>query len=249
MIEVSDYVLGDGTPWRLFIPPDAVDGWAVLWLQGLTSTIEGHSEGCARMAIQTKLPFAILDYAGHGSHPVKLDNATRAQQCEEVIAVYDKLVRQGYQNIIVVGGSFGGYMAALLAGKRSSIATVLRAPANYADKEISLRYADTAGGRGDRDTLLYRQNLDEGFSNQAIEAVRSYKGWTYILEHGNDASIHPSIPRLYFSAAETGSYITIPGLEHTPRKMIDSQRWSKVAENWNVAIVKNITSMYGMVKG
>ena len=96
----------DRTPWRLFIPEHAKKDWAVLWLQGFTSTIEGHSEGVTRMATATRTTFAMLNYAGHGDHPTPLTEATRTQQLTEVLGVYDELARRGYKNIIAIGGSF-----------------------------------------------------------------------------------------------------------------------------------------------
>ena len=59
-MKVDNYTLADGTPWRLFTPDNAHDGWAVLWLQGFTSTIEGHNDGCERMSVASNVPLLIL---------------------------------------------------------------------------------------------------------------------------------------------------------------------------------------------
>ncbi len=233
-MKVEDYTLEDGTPWRLFTPATTQDGWAVLWLQGFTSTIEGHQAGCERMSAASTIPFAILNYAGHGNHPVPLVQATRKQQFEEVCAVYDELVSRGFGKIIVIGGSFGGYMAALLAGERRPEAVVLRAPANYDDAEFDYPYAQTT--KGD-DCMLYRQTIDESYSNRAIDALRSFEGASYVIEHENDAVVLANIPKSYYHAARHGSYIVIRGLEHSPKLMPNTAKWQNIVERWVQTII------------
>ncbi len=185
-MKVDNYTLADGTPWRLFTPDDAYDGWAVLWLQGFTSTIEGHHEGCERMSAASNVPFAILNYAGHGNHLVPLEQATRKQQFEEVCAVYDELVNRGFDKIIVIGGSFGGYMAALLAGSRKPQTVILRAAANYKDEEFDYPYAETTESKEGETKDLYRQSIDTTHTNMATEALKSFNGTSYIIEHEAD---------------------------------------------------------------
>jgi esterase/lipase len=202
-MKVTDYTLQyDNTPWRLFEPAIDNKDWCVLWLQGFTSTIEGHTEGVTRLAEATTTPFAMLNYAGHGTHPVALDDATREQQFKEVLSVYDELRRLGYKKIITIGGSFGGYMAALLAGKRPHEALVLRAPANYPENEFSLAYKDTSAGRKDKSHYLYRQSIDESYTNNAVGSVQNFKGHVYVIEHEKDEVINPSIPKSYFALIE-----------------------------------------------
>lgn len=236
-MKIEDYTLDDGTPWRLLTPYNAAAGWAVLWLQGFTSTIEGHSEGCERMSIISGVPFAILNYAGHGNHPIALGQATRKQQFEEVCAVYDELVKRGLDRVIVIGGSFGGYMAALLTGVRQPQAVILRAPANYKDEEFEYPYSETTEGREGEAKDIYRQSIDKTFSNSATEALHSFNGASYIIEHGADTVITANIPQLYYQVAKNGSYITIHGLEHSPKLMLHADEWFDIIERWIQTII------------
>jgi esterase/lipase len=247
-MEVIGYTLQyDDTPWQLFEPAKATKDWCVLWLQGFTSTIEGHTEGVIRLAEATATPFAMLNYAGHGTHPIALDEATREQQFKEVLHVYDELVRLGYKKIITIGGSFGGYMAALLASKRPLEALVLRAPANYPEDEFSLAYKDTSAGRKDKSHYLYRQSIDENYTNSAVEGVRNFKGPVYIIEHEKDEVINPSIPKSYFKAATHGNYIRVPGLKHSPKLMPNPEEYFALIELWLAAIV-NATKCSGSIE-
>lgn len=236
-MRISDYNLEDGTPWRLFAPEDAKKDWAVLWLQGFTSTIEGHSEGCIRMSNYSKVTFAMLDFAGHGKSPVPLAEATRKQQLSQVLAVYDELTERGFTKIIVIGGSFGAYLAALIPAQRQPQVIVLRAPANYKDEEFELSYSETIEGR-DKDAVdLYRVSIDENYSNNAVESLRAFEGETYILEHEKDSVISSAIPRSYYMAAQRGNHIVIRGLDHSPKLLPNAQEYFDVIEHWLQTII------------
>jgi hypothetical protein len=232
-----DYKLADGTPWRLIKPDKSDDEWCVLWLQGFTSTIDGHMERVIRMAKAANITYAMLNYAGHGDHPTVLDEATRKQQLDEVVAVYDELVKLGYNKIMASGGSFGAYMAALLSGQRELESLTLRAPACYPNGEFETPFKDTATKLRRRDRDFFKEVVEKEADNFAIKAVQSYSGQVFVMEHSKDESVHPSVPRAYFSAAECGSYILIPGLHHSPRTMDDPGRGYELVEMWQKAIV------------
>lgn len=239
MTSIADQTISlDDTPWRIVQPSSADKEWCVLWLQGFTSTIDGHTEGIVRMAEMTSTTFAVLNYAGHGNSPIKLIDATRKQQLDEVLAVYDELVKLGYTKIIAIGGSFGGYMAALLAGKRKLEALVLRAPANYPDEEFTTIYKDTSAGTKARAHYFYRKNISPDYRNSAVGGVASYDGYTYVIEHAEDEVINPSIPKSYFHAAKHGNYIIIPGLKHSPKNMSNPEHFYTIIEAWIETIVK-----------
>ena len=236
-MNITDKILEiDNTPWRLFEPNDDKE-WCVLWLQGFRSTIEGHTPGVIRLAETTSTSFAMLDYAGHGSHHVLLDDATREQQFNEVVGVYDELIKLGFKKIIVIGGSFGGYMAALLAGKPYIETLVLRAAANYPEEEFKLAFRDTSVGRKDFENFLYRQNIDEHYTNDAIESVRGFDGETYVIQHENDEVINSSIPKSYYNAAKHGNYIVIPKVKHSPKLMSDPGKYFELIELWLTTII------------
>lgn len=235
-MKVDNLTLADGTPWRLFTPDNAQNGWAVLWLQGFTSTIEGHNDGCERMSAASNVPFAILNYAGHGNHPTPLEQATRKQQFEEVCAVYDELVNRGLDKIIVIGGSFGGYMAALLAGVRQPQAVVLRAAANYKDEEFERPYLETTKVKSE-EGKAFMQSVDEAFSNKATEALKAFDGASYIIEHEADTVIRANIPRSYYHVAKHGNYIVMRGLEHSPKLMPNAAEWFDIVEHWVQTII------------
>ncbi len=128
-------------------------------------------------------------------------------------------------------------MAALLANERTLTALILRAPANYPEDEFGLAYSETSAGRNDKIHYLYRQSIDEKYTNNAVEGVRNFIGYTYVIEHEEDEVINPSIPKSYFDAAKHGNYIRIPGLKHSPKLMPNPQEYFALMELWLSTIV------------
>lgn len=211
--------------------------WCVLWLQGHTSTIEGHSEGIIRMADLSGVDFAMLEYEGHGNNPVKLEDSVRSKQIEEVETAFDNLIALGYKKIITIGGSYGGYMAALLAGKRDIHALVLRAPANYEDKEFDLRHEDTKQWEkaSDRYNLTFSPK-----SNMALNNVSKFNGYTYVVQHELDEVVPETMVKQYFTNAKHGSYLLVPKTKHSPKLMKNPRQYFEVIEHQIVSIIEEI---------
>lgn len=240
-MKVEDFNLAlaeDQAPWRLFTPDGSTQGYCVLWLQGWSSSMDSHREGVERMSTNTNIPFATLDYAGHGRHAVKLEDSTRHQQHNEVVAIFDEIKKRGFEKIIVIGGSFGGYMAALLSGVRPVHAVVLRAPAMYADTEFDTRHAETAKWKNpdrdqhDRATDAYIND------NEAVRAIRKFEGFTYVLEHELDEQVPRVMPRTYFDNAKHGNYFIIPKTKHSPKLMDNPQPHFAYIEHVVISIIE-----------
>ncbi len=229
----------DPTPWIL-VEPNQGKEWCVLWLQGWTSNIEGHLEGITRMAKTSGVSFAMLDYAGHGTHAVKLEESTREIQFNEVCEAYDELKRLGYQKIIVIGGSFGGYMAALLTGNRRVHATVLRAPANYPDKEFHLPYNQTSRHKNYYEHARAKWFVNNSSDNKALEAVKKFGGFTYVIEHELDEVVPQNIPLAYFEVAKHGNYLIVPATKHSPKLMDSPKAHFDYIEHLLISIIKAV---------
>lgn len=228
----------DPTPW-IRVEADNKD-WCVLWLQGWTSTIAGHLEDIKRMSEKSGVTFAMLNFAGHGDHPVTLEESTRAQQQNEVISAYDELKRMKYKNIIVIGGSFGGYMAALLAGKRKLTAVVLRAPGAYPDNELDLPYNQTLESvqSSGEEFLDFRRSSEFYKQSIAHKALASHEGVSYIIEHELDTIVPPAVPRSYFQVAQHSNYLVVPNTEHSPKLMSEPKKHFAYIEYLLVSIIK-----------
>ncbi|MDQ2993737.1 MAG: alpha/beta hydrolase [Pseudomonadota bacterium] len=221
-MKIEDFTLNqvnEEIPWRLFTPEQSTKEFSVLWLQGWSSSMDSHREAVERMAKQSNTVFATLDYAGHGLHKLPLEKSTRKQQHEGVVAIFDELKKRNFDNIIVIGGSFGGYMTALLTAKRPVHTAVLRAPANYPDDEFELPYAQIFRTK---DYAAYIKTKDSDvmlFSSSATRAIQSYDGFVYILEHELDELVPSKVPKRYMEVAKHGNYLIIPKTKHSPKLM------------------------------
>lgn len=206
----------DPTPCVIARPKSQKD-YCVLWLQGWRSTIEKHEEHIARMAKQTGMTFAMIDYAGHGSHPIPLEDTTREQQFNEVLVAYDALQAEGFKHIIVVGMSFGGYLTALLTSKRAPYAVILRAPAIYEDVEFSMSYPERDARH--ETYQMFKKTVTPTSDLAALKAIQDFNGSVYVIEHEIDSVVPRNIPRAYFDVAKRGNYLVVPATEHSPAMM------------------------------
>lgn len=248
-MKIEDLTLkteNDSIPWRIFTPEKATKDFCVLWLQGWTSSMNSHRAGVERMAQKTNIPFATLDYAGHGLHGVKIEDSTREQQHKEVIAIYDELKKQGYKKIICIGGSFGGYMAALLCGLRELEAVMLRAPAMYDDAEFSVPHKQTKRWENTDAYREERVNAAYVHDNMALEAVKKFNGMTYVVEHELDEQVPAIMPRTYFEAAKRGNYIIVPKTMHSPKLMPNPQPHFDYIEHWVIATIEAVKLLQGL---
>jgi pimeloyl-ACP methyl ester carboxylesterase len=218
------------------VQPHQRKDWCVLWLQGWGSDIAGHLGRIQRLAKDLDMPFAMLDYAGHGEHPTPLDDTTREQQHLEVVTVYDELKKQGYKNIIGVGHSFGGYMTALLADKRELAGVILRAPAIYDNETFSTPCKE-------RDNRAYEAmkptvTADSNFA--ALDAIRKFSYSVYVLEYELDSVIPRNIPQAYFQVAKYGNYLIVPATDHSPKLMQHPEEHYAYIETLLAGLAKTI---------
>jgi uncharacterized protein len=106
---------------------------AVIFIPGWTSDESSYHQ---RAQALSKLGYICLAITlrGHGESSGSLEEFSRADHLEDIIHAYDFLSKQkgvNKENISVVGASYGGYLAAILAGKRSVKHLAMRAPALY----------------------------------------------------------------------------------------------------------------------
>lgn len=228
----------DPTPWLRVRPNDSKE-YCVLWLQGWTSTIEKHRDLLTRLADRTSVTFAMLNYAGHGNHPIPLEETTREQQFREALFAYDKLKSEGYKHIIVCGTSFGGYLAALLSAERTPYAVILRAADAHLDDEFTVLQKELAA-RPLEERRQFRRAVSKESNLQAISAIKKFDGSVYVVEHEIDSIIPRNIPRAYFAAAKRGNYIVIPATDHSPARMANPPLHFAYIEEAIVSIVNLI---------
>jgi len=210
----------DPSPYVIVEPKNPKSDWCVLWIGGWTSAIDKHYGGLVRMADMSGVSFAMMEFAGFGQHPIALGDSTKAQQIVEARYFYDFL-REEYKKIIVIGGSFGAYVAAQLSDKNPA-AIVLRVPAIHDDQHeyIPYRRLKEDGNDDDKDyARLYAERWNENAPHvfdKTLKPLGEYEGMVYVIRHENDEEVPRWIPDLYFQTAKRGNYMLVPGAGHAP---------------------------------
>jgi dienelactone hydrolase len=106
-----------------------VHGWAGTQAQYLARAREIGALGCICLT---------FDLYGHAKTMSQQGLVTRADNLEDVIAAYDRLVRLPLVDktaIAVIGSSYGAYLSAILTTVRPVRWLALRAPALYKDQD------------------------------------------------------------------------------------------------------------------
>jgi uncharacterized protein len=161
---------------------------ALLFIHGWQSSEEGYIR---RAQALLKLGFICLtiNLRGHGTSDGKLEDYSRADHLNDVLAAYDVLVSQptiDTSRIGVIGASYGGYLASLLTAEKEVRWLVMRAPALYADNDFTV---PTAQLIAQEETKAFRHQEVRGEGNRALKAAQNFTGDILLIESEKDTII------------------------------------------------------------
>ncbi len=142
----------------------------------------------------------------------------------------------GFEDIIVAGTSFGGYLSALLTAQRKPYGVILRVPAIYKDDEFTIPQKKRQSFLDD----AYRQfkpTVSASDNLAALEAIKNFDGSVYVIEQELDSIIPKNIPQSYFNVAKRGNYLVIPGTEHSPAMLPGSDERYAAIEHLTSSII------------
>lgn len=171
----------------------------ILSLIGRTSkrTKQRYLEFFPRLSKELGVTTVIFDYTGHGDSPFELAELKPAQHFFEVITVFD-WIKEKYPNrkIIVIGSSYGGFLATKLIQYRNVSNLILRAPAIYKDTDFYTSRKDE-----DREaTFSYRQNTEALLKSPLLQHAAKFEGKTLLVVHENDEQIPKETTNAYAKA-------------------------------------------------
>jgi len=206
---------------------------AVLFIPGWTSSETSYHE---RAEALSKLGYICLAVTlrGHGESSGELEEFSRADHIDDVLAAYDFLSSQkevNPENISVVGASYGGYLAAILAGKRPIKHLALRAPALYENKQMD---TPTTQLINDREEEFF-QKLQVKDDNLALNGIKKIHGNLLLIESEKDQIIPGKILGLYIAAVPDPSTVTheiMRGADHQLSKGEWKQQFIKILVNF-----------------
>jgi uncharacterized protein len=180
-----------------------------------------------------------FDLRGHGGTEEQQHSITREDSLKDVVAAYDALAGQpgvDPESIVVVGSSYGGYLAAILTLLRHVRWLALRVPALYKDEDWALPKVELRK----YGLAEYRRGRLKPDENRALKACAAFAGDVLIIESEHDDVVpHPVIEnyRNAFSKAHSLTYRVIEGADHSLTKPEWQQAYTTLLVNWATEMV------------
>ena len=186
----------------------------LLVLVGYGSSKARNSDFVKDVSTNTGTSALVIDYSGHGDSPINLDKTRPAQHFLEIISAFDWLrATYPHAKVSVMGTSYGGFMAALLASYRDFEKLILRTPAIYIPSDF---YSTQAEIEREGATQKYRHNSSEIAKNPIFTEPRIFSGQTLLVVHGNDEDVPTTTTDRYQQAFSADTY-TATGFKHAMR--------------------------------
>lgn len=199
-------------------PDSLVPKLAVLFLHGWT----GRPNNSAACFLEQKgISSLTISLSGHGDSDGNIADQTRTRSLRQALMAYDLLSELSKLPIVVAGNSYGGYLAALIAGERQPAGLALRVPSLYYDE-----HADDQQVNHDGKNPLVRQwreqprRFDE---SRALQAVHNFTGPIQILEAEHDKSVAPQVIQNYVMAITDPSQLEYHLMKDWPHSIGDSK--------------------------
>lgn len=183
----------------------------VLMLIGFTSKKSKYQNLAQAIQAVHGSSVLVLDYSGHGESPFDIQDITPAQNFLEAITAFDWL-KEKYPEakIIVIGTSYGGFMATQLTKYRSFDQLVLRVPALYEPDNFYTRWRDSNIEKR-HEYRLHAQNLDQ---HPLFKGAGGFKGSALVILHDNDEVCPQHSTQPFINAFNADSWVA-PRLAHS----------------------------------
>ena len=172
-----------------------VHGWGGSQQHDLMRAREVAGLGCACLT---------FDLRGHEATAGQRETVNRAQNLDDLVTAYDWLAQRPDVDpgaLAVIGISYGGYLAAILAAVRPVRWLALRSPALYPDPDWELPKRQL---HARFDLAAFRRQRVPTQENRALRACSAYAGDVLLVEAEHDVVVpHPVIES--YVAAFTGA--------------------------------------------
>jgi pimeloyl-ACP methyl ester carboxylesterase len=175
-----------------------------------------------------------IDLRGHANDRAQRDIVTREDNLNDMLAAYDMLVGHpavDEESVVLVGSSYGGYLAAILSAIRPVRWMALRAPALYKDDEWlrSKQHLDR------QEIARYRALELPANSNRALAASAAFKGDVLLVESELDHIVPHTVIENYLAAflkTRSMTHRMIPGADHSLSKKEWSNAYTEMLVKW-----------------
>lgn len=192
---------GESLQGTLLSPPAAMPG--VLFVHGWGGT-QKHDLVRARRVAGLGCVCLTFDLRGHEATARQRETVTRDENLADLLAAYDWLAARADVDasaIAVVGISYGGYLASVLASLRPVRWLALRSPALYKDEGWTRPKLQL---NRDPDLMDYRRSRLDPATNRALAACRRFTGDALLVEAELD-DITPHQVMINYGGALSGA--------------------------------------------
>ncbi|MEI7579931.1 MAG: alpha/beta fold hydrolase [bacterium] len=173
-----------------------------------------------------------FDMQGNKLDIGKEQTFTIADNFQDILKAFDYFQKQGdFKEIIVIGSSYGGYLAAWLSGQRKFASLILRAPQIYPNQMISL----SKKAEDKLFTKLWRQQVIKLEDSLALQALYKFPGRVLLISSENDEKVSPQTIKSYAAAASNSANLTeilMSGLGHKLETPEQRLQFAGIIKNW-----------------
>lgn len=231
--ELVDIAVGDlhiaGT---LVAPRTLIPG--VLFVHGWGGSQQQY---VARARALAELGCACLtfDLRGHAQTRSQHETVTREDNLRDVVAAYDVLAAHPSVDptrMAVVGSSYGGYLAAILASLRPVRWLSLRAPALYKDTDWELAKRRL---KAQQDLDAYRKLQVRPEESRALRACAAFDGDVLIVESEHDVIVPRQVLVNYREACVAARSVThrvLEGTDHGLSEPSSQEAYTSLLVSW-----------------
>lgn len=203
---------------NLYKPGSEARPVAVLFLHGWA----GHpNDNAAKVLVEHGFYALTIGVRGHAKSDGDINRVSRQDSLQDVAVAYDFLAAQAPKGmpIVVVGSSYGSYMALLLSTIRPVAALSLRVPAAYPDK----RFTEPQMGQGNEDpeVMRWRRTPQSYEGNRGFEAMHAFDGPVQIIEAEDDEQIPHQTVENYKAAIADSAQLDFHFMAGWPHSMGD----------------------------
>lgn len=226
------------------VRPDQPEfGPGILMIHGWDSDNTGHTERAQRL-IGSGVTATILamDLGGHGRSSVfekgtnriiEKEKLTIAGHLQEVKKAHDRLTSLSSvdpERVGVLGASYGGYLAMLLAidADYDVESLLLRAPAIYPDNQLDI----VREKYNTKEIDTFRKDPGAMVDTEFCGRVEDFEGQVWVIESGNDESIPSSVPEFYASKTQNPTHLIIPNAPHSLKSDQHKKQFEAYLRDW-----------------
>ena len=233
-------------------PDGGSDRIAVLCHGFLSSKTSTTNNTLTRMLTERGIATFRFDFFGHGESQGPFELITNTLAVEQTQAALDLVLQKGYRKIGLMGSSFGGLVATLVASQRTDLACLaLKCPVVDFAEELRLEFGDEGMAQwkatgtvpdilgGPQRVPLHYAFYEDCLRRIAYKPAESITAPTVIVQgdHDEHVPLHQS-RRLYEALSVEKHLELIPGADHQFTKGEDFRRMTSIIADW---LTKHLT--------